>query len=213
MSERALDRRQRDVHDRVVEHDHEQPERDRRERPPLPPLSPEHPAADRARCLHAHRLLRIAPRSVAAVGPAGPGANRRRGVRLALQEHAAQRVVPLSAQAFHVLAGHPRLVARSAADQRCHLVDPRPRPDPEPGESGRAERRRLARRRRPRRGMPSRSAWSCIRKPFARRAAVDAQHRDLDRQRRRARPPPGTRSPRAPRARGARASSRASGRR
>src|SRR6266536_1220734 len=31
----ALDRRQRDVHDRVVEHDHEQPEGDGDERPPL----------------------------------------------------------------------------------------------------------------------------------------------------------------------------------
>ena len=34
-AEVALDRRQRDVHDRVVQHDHEQPERHRRERPPL----------------------------------------------------------------------------------------------------------------------------------------------------------------------------------
>ena len=34
----ALDRRQRDVHDRVVEHDHEQAERDRPQRPPLPVL-------------------------------------------------------------------------------------------------------------------------------------------------------------------------------
>ena len=34
-AEVALDRRQRDVHDGVVEHDHEQPERHRRERPPL----------------------------------------------------------------------------------------------------------------------------------------------------------------------------------
>jgi len=31
----ALDRRQRDVHDRVVEHDHEQPEGDGDESPPL----------------------------------------------------------------------------------------------------------------------------------------------------------------------------------
>src|SRR5215204_488612 len=34
----GADRRQRDVHDRVVEHDHEQPERDGRESPPLPEL-------------------------------------------------------------------------------------------------------------------------------------------------------------------------------
>ena len=36
--ERALDRRERHVHDRVVEHDDEQPERDGGERPPLPVL-------------------------------------------------------------------------------------------------------------------------------------------------------------------------------
>jgi hypothetical protein len=34
----ALDRRQRHVHDRVVEHDHEQAECDRPQRPPLPVL-------------------------------------------------------------------------------------------------------------------------------------------------------------------------------
>ena len=39
----ALDRGQRDVHDRVVEHDHEQAERDRRERPPLAVLGSEEP--------------------------------------------------------------------------------------------------------------------------------------------------------------------------
>ena len=38
MPRSLLDRRQRDVHDRVVEHDHEQPERDGDERPPLPVL-------------------------------------------------------------------------------------------------------------------------------------------------------------------------------
>ena len=36
--ERVLDRRQRHVHDGVVEHDHEEAERHRRERPPLPVL-------------------------------------------------------------------------------------------------------------------------------------------------------------------------------
>ncbi len=38
-----------------------------------------------------------------------------------LQEHAAQRVAPLSAQAFHLVAGHSRLATRSAADQGCDL--------------------------------------------------------------------------------------------
>ena len=37
-AEVLLDRRQRDVHDGVVEHDHEEPERDGGERPPLPPF-------------------------------------------------------------------------------------------------------------------------------------------------------------------------------
>jgi hypothetical protein len=41
----ALDRRQRDVHDGVVEHDHEEPDRDRRERQPLPILLCEDPGA------------------------------------------------------------------------------------------------------------------------------------------------------------------------
>ena len=49
-AEVALDRRQRDVHDRVVEHDHEQPERDGGERPPLAVLLCEDPSphADRS---------------------------------------------------------------------------------------------------------------------------------------------------------------------
>ena len=42
-AEVALDRRQRDVHDRVVQHDHEQAERDRREREPLACLLCEDP--------------------------------------------------------------------------------------------------------------------------------------------------------------------------
>ena len=41
-----LDRRQRDVHDRVVEHDHEQPERDGDERPPLTVLRREEVGCD-----------------------------------------------------------------------------------------------------------------------------------------------------------------------
>ena len=40
----ALDRRQRDVHDRVVEHDHEEAERHGRERPPLLVLLREDPS-------------------------------------------------------------------------------------------------------------------------------------------------------------------------
>ena len=47
----ALDRGQRDVHDGVVEHDHEQPERDRRERPPLLVLLGHEPRP------HLHHLL------------------------------------------------------------------------------------------------------------------------------------------------------------
>src|SRR6266540_2268621 len=39
---RSLDRRQRHVHDRVVEHDHEQAERDGRQRPPLSVLFSEY---------------------------------------------------------------------------------------------------------------------------------------------------------------------------
>ena len=38
-AEVPLDRRDRDVHHRVVEHDHEEPERDRAERPPLAVLA------------------------------------------------------------------------------------------------------------------------------------------------------------------------------
>jgi hypothetical protein len=49
--ERALDRRQRDVHDRVVEHDHEKTERDGGERPPLAVLLGEDT------CLHPHPQL------------------------------------------------------------------------------------------------------------------------------------------------------------
>jgi hypothetical protein len=45
-AEVGADRRQRDVHHRVVEHDHEQAERDGDERPPLAVLVREHP------CLH-----------------------------------------------------------------------------------------------------------------------------------------------------------------
>jgi hypothetical protein len=42
-AEVALDRGQGDVHDGVVEHDHEEPERHRAERPPLPVLRGEEP--------------------------------------------------------------------------------------------------------------------------------------------------------------------------
>src|SRR5437667_287428 len=49
--ELAPDRRQGDVHDRVVEHDHEQPDGDGAERPPLPCSRVEH------RSWHPHPLL------------------------------------------------------------------------------------------------------------------------------------------------------------
>ena len=48
-----LDRGQRDVHHRVVEHDHEQPDGDGRERPPLPVLRREEPRP------HACRLEKV----------------------------------------------------------------------------------------------------------------------------------------------------------
>jgi hypothetical protein len=49
-TEVALDGGQRDVHDGVVEHDHEEPERDGRERPPLLVLLGHEP------CPHLHHL-------------------------------------------------------------------------------------------------------------------------------------------------------------
>ena len=87
-----------------------------------------------------------------------------------------ERFPPACAQRERLVAVELRLVAR-----------PRPRAgSPAPPRRARCRRRaprarpRRARssppRRRPRRACPARSAWSCIRKPFARRAAVDAQH-------------------------------------
>ena len=56
--QRLFDRRQRDVHDRVVEHDHEQSERDRPKRPPLALL------VGNEMCLH-----RFAPSFPPSTGP------------------------------------------------------------------------------------------------------------------------------------------------
>ncbi len=62
--ERPLNGRQRDVHDRVVEHDHEQPEGDGHERPPLAILSREEVCRDS----RSHRR-KLASTSLAVQGP------------------------------------------------------------------------------------------------------------------------------------------------